>query len=81
MTDVEDVAQPSKDGLEKEFRKFLDLGGLGARPKNDKRKAESLGMSFSLSKDQDIKRSYQCLARNRFILLITMQRFLIQCEV
>ena len=39
MDDVEDVKEPNKGDLEKEFRSFLDQGGWkGARPKNDKRK-------------------------------------------
>tara|TARA_Y100000310_G_scaffold298505_1_gene332499 strand:+ start:1465 stop:2010 length:546 start_codon:yes stop_codon:yes gene_type:complete len=39
MTDVENIKEPSKDGLEKDFRNFLDQGGWdGPRPKNDKRK-------------------------------------------
>ena len=41
MSDVEDIANPSKDGLEKSFKKFLDQGGLGTKAKNDKRKAEA----------------------------------------
>ena len=41
MSDVEDVGQPSEDGLDKNFRKFLELSAT-KRPKNDKRpKAES----------------------------------------
>jgi hypothetical protein len=40
MSDVENIKEPSKDGLDKEFRKFLDLAAT-KRPKNDKRKAES----------------------------------------
>jgi len=41
MDGVEDTGEPSRDKLEKSFRSFLDQGGLGTRPKNDKRKAES----------------------------------------
>tara|TARA_R110000796_G_scaffold44306_5_gene108148 strand:+ start:80 stop:619 length:540 start_codon:yes stop_codon:yes gene_type:complete len=41
MSDVEDIGAPSKDGMDKKFRKFLDLGGLGTRAKNDKRKDKS----------------------------------------
>jgi hypothetical protein len=36
MGDVEDVEEPSKDGLDKNFRKFLDQAAT-TRPKNDKR--------------------------------------------
>ena len=36
MGDVEDVKEPSKDGLDKNFRKFLDQAAT-KRPKNDKR--------------------------------------------
>jgi len=39
MNDTEDIKEPSKGGLEKDFRNFLDQGGWdGPRPKNDKRK-------------------------------------------
>ena len=41
MSDVEDAKEPSEDQLEKTFKSFLSQGGLGTRPKNDKRKAES----------------------------------------
>ena len=41
MSDVEDTKEPSADALEKTFKDFLAQGGLGKRPKNDKRKAES----------------------------------------
>jgi len=41
MDDVEEVGNPSEDGLEKNFKKFLELGGLGTKAKNDKRKAEA----------------------------------------
>jgi len=41
MSDVVDVKEPSEDQLEKTFKNFLSQGGLGTRPKNDKRKAES----------------------------------------
>jgi len=41
MTNVEDIAQPSEDGLDKSFRKFLELGGANSKPKNDTRKAET----------------------------------------
>ena len=41
MSDVEDIKEPSADALEKTFKNFLAQGGLGKRPKNDKRKAES----------------------------------------
>ena len=40
MSDVENVKEPSKDGLDKKFRKFLDLAAT-KRPKNDKRRVES----------------------------------------
>ena len=40
MDDVENAKEPSEDGLDKNFRKFLDLAAT-KRPKNDKRKAES----------------------------------------
>jgi hypothetical protein len=41
MSDVEDIGEPSNDGLEKNFKKFLELGGLGTKAKNDTRKAEA----------------------------------------
>jgi hypothetical protein len=41
MSDVEDIKEPSAGALEKTFKDFLAQGGLGKRPKNDKRKAES----------------------------------------
>ena len=41
MSDVEDIGEPSKDGLEKSFKKFLEQGGLGTKAKNAKRKAEA----------------------------------------
>ena len=41
MSDAVDVKEPSEDQLEKTFKNFLSQGGLGTRPKNDKRKAES----------------------------------------
>ena len=41
MSDVEDTKEASADALEKTFKDFLSQGGLGKRPKNDKRKAES----------------------------------------
>jgi len=41
MGDVEDIKEPTEDKLEKTFKDFLAQGGLGKRPKNDKRKAES----------------------------------------
>ena len=41
MDNVVGAKEPSKDSLEKEFRKFLDQGGHGTKAKNDKRKAEN----------------------------------------
>jgi len=41
MSDVEDIKEPSASALEKTFKDLLAQGGLGKRPKNDKRKAES----------------------------------------
>jgi len=38
LKDVVEVGEPSKEGLEKRFKDFLEQGGLGTRPKNDKRK-------------------------------------------
>ena len=38
LKDVVEVGEPSKEGLEKRFKDFLEQGGLGKRPKNDKRK-------------------------------------------
>jgi hypothetical protein len=34
---VEEIKSPSEDRLDVSWRKFLELGGLGTRPKNDKR--------------------------------------------
>ena len=41
MDDVSETQEPSEEKLEKTFKKFLEQGGLGKRPKNDKRKAEA----------------------------------------
>ena len=38
LKDVVAVGEPSKDTLEGRFKAFLELGGLGKRPKNDKSK-------------------------------------------
>ncbi len=41
--DAEDKLQPSEDNIEKDFKKFLELGGWGkksAKPKNVTRRAE-----------------------------------------
>jgi len=38
MKDVVMVGESSEDSLEADWRKFLDQGGLGTRPKNDTRK-------------------------------------------
>jgi len=38
LKDVVDVGEPSEEGPEKRFKDFLKQGGLGKRPKNDKRK-------------------------------------------
>jgi len=40
MTDVVMVGEASEDPLDAGWRKFLDQGGLGTRPKNDTRKKE-----------------------------------------
>jgi len=41
MGDSLDVLEEGPPELEKNFKKFLDQGGLGKRPDNDKRKAQS----------------------------------------
>jgi hypothetical protein len=40
LQNVEPVSAESKDALEDGFKKFLDQGGWGTRPKNDTRKKE-----------------------------------------
>ena len=38
MKDAVMVGESSEDTLDADWRKFLDQGGLGTRPDNDKRK-------------------------------------------
>tara|TARA_B100000085_G_scaffold134403_1_gene122244 strand:+ start:202 stop:747 length:546 start_codon:yes stop_codon:yes gene_type:complete len=40
MDGVESVDEPSRENLENNFKAFLELGDLGKRAKNDKRKAQ-----------------------------------------
>ena len=41
LKEAAEISLPSEDSLENNFRKFLDLGGLGKRAPNDKRPATS----------------------------------------
>jgi hypothetical protein len=38
LKNVEDKHKPSEERMDNKFKKFLELGGLGTRAKNDKRK-------------------------------------------
>jgi hypothetical protein len=43
LSEVQPVLEDADRDIDKDFRSFLELGGFGKRPKNDKRKAPSEG--------------------------------------